>query len=138
MSPDDPIICVIDDDPAVLRGLTRLLGAHGYQVRTFLSAREFLDGGRDGDAGIQCLVVDVHMAGMSGFDLQAALQSAGRPLPLVLITGASDAKLRTRASGGSLVLLEKPFGEEELIEAIRLARSAAKDLTLTETGTTGP
>jgi FixJ family two-component response regulator len=136
MSTTDHSICVIDDDPAVLRALTRLLRACGYPVRTFLSAQEFLDAGRGDDARIGCLVVDVHMPGMSGFDLQEALHAARRPLPVILITGASDAKLRTRArTSGAAALLEKPFGDDELIDAVRKATSVTR--ALAEIGTTG-
>jgi len=126
MSTIDRSVCVIDDDPAVLRALTRLLCACGYSVRTFLSAQEFLDAGASDDARIGCLLVDVHMPGMSGFDLQAAIHAAGRPLPVILITGASDSKLRTRAlASGAAALLEKPFSDSELIDAIERTSAGA-------------
>jgi FixJ family two-component response regulator len=115
-------ICVIDDDAAVVRALSRLLRTYAYDVRTFASAQEFLDSGPDGDDAIGCLVVDVHMPGISGFELQAILQAVGRLLPVVFVTGAGDAKLRCRALAyGAVELLEKPFADADLIRAVQLA-----------------
>ena len=64
------------------------------------------------------------MPGMSGFDLQETLHATRRPLPVILITGASDAKLRTRAlTSDAVALLEKPFGDDELIDAVQKSMS---------------
>jgi FixJ family two-component response regulator len=63
-----PVVCVIDDDESILRALRRLLGTTGFQVETFSSAEAFLESGRHGHA--DCLVLDVHLRGLSGLELQ--------------------------------------------------------------------
>jgi len=72
-----PIIAIVDDDASVRRALQRLVESAGYKVRAFASAREFLDWLPGEQAA--CLVLDVQMDGMSGFDLQSASESRGRP-----------------------------------------------------------
>jgi FixJ family two-component response regulator len=128
MSVSQQVICIIDDDDAVVRALSRLLIACGYLVRSFAAAQDFLDEPVTADAAICCLIVDVHMPGMSGLELQAALQDAGRPLPLVFVTGAGDAKLRCRAfADGAVAFLQKPFGDVELLQAVEQAAARVGD-----------
>ena len=116
------VICLIDDDAAVLKGLSRLLAVWGYAVRPFASARQFLDRPRAEDDEIGCLVLDAHMPVMSGLELQAALEFEQRRLPIIFITGAADEKLRNRALGdGAVQFLEKPFGDAELRDALQAA-----------------
>jgi len=122
MSDSQQVICIVDDDDAVVRALARLLMACGYLVRTFTSAQDFLDQPVEIDADLCCLIVDVHMPGISGLELQAALQAASRPLPIIFVTGAGDAKLRCRAfSDGAIAFLQKPFADVELLQAVEQA-----------------
>jgi two-component system, LuxR family, response regulator TtrR len=122
MNDRQQVICIVDDDDAVVRALRRLLMACGYVVRAFTSAQDFLDQPVSDDANVCCLIVDVHMPGTSGLELQSALQAAERPLPIVFVTGAGDAKLRCRALGdGAVAFLQKPFADVELIQAVELA-----------------
>ena len=122
MSDSQQVICIVDDDDAVVRALARLLMACGYLVRTFRSAQDFLDQPVEIDADLCCLIVDVHMPGISGLELQAALQAASRPLPIIFVTGAGDAKLRCRAfSDGAIAFLQKPFTDVELLQAVEQA-----------------
>ena len=115
-------IGVVDDDDAVLRAIGRLLRACGYDVSGFSSAQQFLEQGAEIDQQLDCLVVDVHMPGRSGLELMADLDLAKRTIPIVLVTGAADAKLRSRAlAEGAVALLQKPFTEMELLRAIELA-----------------
>jgi len=124
---DAPIICVIDDDASVLRGLSRLLSAWGHTVRAFSSAALFLEQPAHFDEEICCLVLDVHMPGMSGLELQAELDLARRPIPIVFMTGAGDAKLRSRTPSDTVVaFLEKPFAETELRQALDEALARAR------------
>jgi FixJ family two-component response regulator len=112
-----PVIAVIDDDASVRRALQRLLRSAGFAVETFATAREFLDAGRS--ARTACLVLDIHLPGMSGFDLQEHLAVSGALIPIVLITAHDDATTRERASrAGVAAYLRKPFDQGELIEAI--------------------
>jgi FixJ family two-component response regulator len=117
-----PVICVIDDDVSVLRAVSRLLTALGYTVGSFKSAHQFLERPAEADHEVGCLVLDVHMPGMSGLELQEELARAGRDLPIVFVTGAGDETLRQRAfSWGAIDFLEKPFTDSALERAVRYA-----------------
>jgi FixJ family two-component response regulator len=111
------IVYVVDDDESVRRGLSRLLRSAGLSVETFPSAHAFLS--RDLPDRPACLVLDVRMPGLSGLDLQAALKQAGRPMPIVFISGQSDVPASVRAmKEGALDFLQKPFDEDQLLSAI--------------------
>src|SRR5438094_5852767 len=84
-----PVIAIVDDDPSVRRSLHRLVQSAGYAVETFGSAREFLEWLSNGQAA--CLVLDIHMNEMSGFELQERLA-----VPIVFITSHDDAVTRAR------------------------------------------
>lgn len=118
----DPVVCVIDDDVPVLKAVSRLLTALGYTVRSFTSAHQFLERSSENDAELGCLVVDVHMPGMSGLELQEELARAERDLPVVFVTGGADETLRQRAfANGALEFLEKPFTDAAIERAVRHA-----------------
>ena len=116
--PDTLTIGVVEDDPSFLRALRRLLSGAGFSVATFASAEEFL--ASDSAGGTACLVLDVHLRGMSGFDLQEQLATAGRRIPTIFITAHDDSVTRERARAG-VAYLRKPFREEALVAAIRKA-----------------
>jgi FixJ family two-component response regulator len=114
-----PVVCVIDDDASLLRALRRLLEAGGFRVCTFSSAEEFLESAK---AAPDCLVLDVHLGGLSGLDLQERLVAAGRRIPVVFITAHDDAITRERAHrAGAVDYLRKPFNDESLIAGIKRA-----------------
>ena len=114
-----PLVYVIDDDPSLLRALRRLLGAGGFRVCTFSSAEEFLESARSTPA---CLVLDVHLGGLSGLDLHERLLASGRRIPVVFITAHDDAVARERAHrAGAIDYLRKPFNDETLIAGIKRA-----------------
>ena len=123
MSDRRPLVAVIDDDASVVRALPRLLGAYGYRVRPFTSTQQFVDEWTLDDGGFHCLVVDVHMPGVSGLELPAALRADNRRFPIVFVTGAADATVRSRALAEGGALLEKPVGHVELLQAIEQAVS---------------
>ena len=116
--PDTLTIGVVEDDPSFLRALRRLLSAAGFSVAAFASAEEFLASKSTG--AMSCLVLDVHLGGMSGFDLQQRLATAGDPIPTIFITAHDDRVTRTRARSG-VAYLRKPFREGALIGAIQQA-----------------
>jgi FixJ family two-component response regulator len=114
------MVCVVDDDLSLLRALQRLLGGGGFSVATFSSAEEFLD--FPGRARAACLVVDVHLGGCSGFDLQEQLAATGSRVPVLFITARDDAATRERARlAGAFDYLRKPFDGELLLVAVRRA-----------------
>jgi FixJ family two-component response regulator len=115
-----PMICVVDDDESILRALRRLLGATGFRVETFSSADEFLASEHRGRA--DCLILDVHLRGLSGLDLQERLARSGRHTPVVIITAHDDRPTRERARrAGAAAYLAKPFDDDSLIAAIQKA-----------------
>jgi FixJ family two-component response regulator len=115
-----PAIVVIDDDASVRRALQRLLQSAGFTVETFSTAREFLDANYW--AQTDCLVLDIHLPGMSGFELQEYLAVSGVPIPIVFITALDDVSTRERVNrAGGVGYLRKPFDQDTLIEAISRA-----------------
>ena len=118
------VISIVDDDLSVRRALRRLVGSAGYQVETFASAQEFLSSARP--AGPGCLVLDVHMDGMSGFELQERLVSDQREIPIIFITAHDDAGTRERIrTSGAVGYLSKPFDPQALLDAIHRVAGAA-------------
>jgi FixJ family two-component response regulator len=120
-----PVVFVVDDDPAVRKGLTRLLSAAGYAVEAFASAREFL--ARERYIGPSCLILDVRMPGLTGLELQEALAAAGHRMSIIFVTGHVDVPMSVKAmKGGAADLLTKPVDVKELLAAIE--RAVAKDV----------
>ena len=116
MLPTMPLISIVDDDLSVRRALRRLVRSAGYTVETFASAHEFLDSFPSGTA---CLVLDIHLEGMSGFELQERMAADPAPIPVIFITAQDDAATRERArQTGASAYLRKPFDEQVLLAAI--------------------
>jgi FixJ family two-component response regulator len=114
------MVCVVDDDDSILRALRRLLGATGFRVETFSSAEQFLKSEHRGRA--DCLVLDVHLSGLSGLDLQERLATSGVSTPVVIITAHDEEPTRERAErAGAIEYLRKPFDDDSLIDAIHKA-----------------
>jgi FixJ family two-component response regulator len=110
-------IAIVDDNPSLLQGLSRLLSAHGFRVRTFASAELFLEDIAKCEA--DCLLLDIHLAGISGIDLQRQLTSSGTDLPVIFMTGIDNAATRQEAfDAGCVAYLKKPFLAKLLIDAI--------------------
>jgi FixJ family two-component response regulator len=115
--PTPQMVCLVDDDAAVLRGLGLLLRTVGFVVEAFRSAEEFLRAPHA--VRPDCLVVDIHLGGLSGFDLHDRLTAAGMSIPTIFITGHDDVATRERARrAGAAGYLQKPFDPHSLIAAI--------------------
>jgi two-component system response regulator FixJ len=112
----DTTIGVIDDDRAVRRGLMRLLEAWGYQVAVYESAEEFLQQGPLDR--MACLLVDIRMPDMTGFDFREHLRRRGYELPIVFITGDDDTLGAMQNGDQSVRVLVKPFDEDALLAAL--------------------
>jgi len=111
-----PVVAVVDDEPPVRRALQRLLRAAGFDVRLFASGADFmahLD-------GIDCVILDLHLAGMSGFDVQEALAARNSQLPVVVLTGNDTPANRSRSlANGARAYLCKPVDDKVLLDALR-------------------
>jgi FixJ family two-component response regulator len=117
-----PTIAVIDDDDSVRRALARLLTASGYQVRTFASATEFLEGRLAVEDSPGCLLIDVRMPELGGLELQEVLTSAGSQSAIVFMTGHGDVQTGVKAmKSGAVDFLLKPFTDDDLLEAVQRA-----------------
>jgi FixJ family two-component response regulator len=126
MTPQPPTVFLVDDDASVRRALARLIKSAGYQVQTFVSAREFLDSMPDG-AGPACLVLDVRMPGLSGMDLQRELKLTNLILPIIFITGHGDIPMTVKAlKAGAVDFLPKPVRDLDLLPAIEQALARAR------------
>jgi FixJ family two-component response regulator len=119
-------VFLVDDDPGVLKSLTRLLRTRGYEVQAFLSSEEFLSQHDPSIPG--CAVVDVAMPGLDGLQLQAALSAGDLPRPVTFITGVGDIPMSVRAmQAGAVDFLTKPLNDKDLFAAItRAAENDAK------------
>ena len=114
------MITVVDDDPSVRKALSRLIGASGYDAAVYESAEAFL--AADVAVETECLVLDVHLPGMSGLDLQAELVESGVKCPIVFITAFDEDRPRTEAlAAGATEFLRKPIDSDRLITAISKA-----------------
>jgi FixJ family two-component response regulator len=119
-----PLIGVVDDDASILRALRRLLGSAGFRVTTFGSGEELL--ACEHLAMIDCLVLDVQLGGLSGFELQERLVEALGAIPIIFITAHDNPPVRERARrAGAADYLRKPFDEQLVIVAIERALSAS-------------
>jgi FixJ family two-component response regulator len=97
-----------------------MLKSVGFDVRTFASAQEFLDANLQ--EGLGCLILDVRMPGISGLELQEKLASLKPPLPIIFITGHGTVRMSVRAmKAGAVDFLQKPFEEQDLLDAINRA-----------------
>jgi len=117
MARDDLTICVIDDAEAVRDSLQLLLELESFTVQAFETCEDFLEW-LPGNTGL-CLVLDLHLPGMSGFELLERLNADGQMFPTILMTGRSDRAARQQAEDlGALTLLDKPIDFSRLMEAL--------------------
>lgn len=118
-------VFLVDDDSSVRKALTRLIRAAGYEIKTFSSAREFIES-KPETAGIACLVLDVRMPGLNGLELQEALHSSNVAIPIIFITGHGDIPMSVKAmKAGAVDFLPKPVHEKTLLPAIEQALTRA-------------
>lgn len=121
-----PVVGIVDDDPSVRRALHRLVQSAGYTVQTFESAPQFLATLHRGPPA--CLLLDVQLDGMSGFDLEERLAADGTGVPVIFITAHDDAPTRERIEqSGAAGYLWKPLDEAALLDAIRRAIGPGED-----------
>lgn len=114
------MVYLVDDDVSFAAATARLLKASGYQVRSFATAREFLEQRETGVPG--CVVVDLKMPEMDGLELQTTLARTRHPLPVIFLTGHGDIRSSVRAMrDGAEDFLEKRAAKEELLSAVQRA-----------------
>jgi len=116
-----PTVFVVDDDPAVRKGIVRLLKSAGYRAQPFASADEFLAGWLPNPAP-GCVLLDLMLPGMDGLQLQRRLQGSPHSIPIIFITGQGDIPASVSAmKAGAVDFLTKPFEDHALLRAVNEA-----------------
>ncbi|MFZ1938039.1 MAG: response regulator transcription factor [Terracidiphilus sp.] len=119
-TPGIPTVFVVDDDPSIRSSLKFLIGTVGLQVEAFESTDSFLK--RELRDAPSCLVLDVRLHGSSGLDFQRELAARNIHIPIIFITGYGDIPMSVRAmKGGAVEFLTKPFRDQDLLDAVRVA-----------------
>lgn len=120
MNSSQGTVYVVDDDPGMRKAIGRLCQSHNLNVKTFASAREYLDHATPESPA--CMILDVRMPGLSGLDLQAELTARNIRIPIVFITGHGDIPSSVKAmKAGAVDFLTKPFTHKSLIAIIQEA-----------------
>ena len=120
MPPAEPSIFIVDDDEAVRDALCELFVSEGMGAQAFDSAEAFFAAGLATARG--CLVLDIHMPGQTGLELQAELKRQGAAIPIIIITGQGDVpKARSAFKVGAVDFIEKPFDPAALVRTVREA-----------------
>jgi len=115
-----PTVAVVDDEQPVRRALQRLLRASGFDVRLFATGADFMAHLE----GVDCVILDLHLPGMSGFEVQEALAARGADVPVVVLTGNDTPANRARSlANGARAYLSKPVDDETLLHALRTLSS---------------
>jgi FixJ family two-component response regulator len=119
------MIYVIDDDESVRKAFKRLLRSVNYEVETFSSAEEFLKIQKGNKNA--CIIIDIRMPGLTGFDLQRKLNDQGIRIPVIVISASDDAQIREQARElGAVAFFRKPIDDQALLDAIDWAIRATK------------
>jgi FixJ family two-component response regulator len=137
MSVAAPIVCLVDDDPSVLKSLHRLLGSEGYAVLAFSNPAEFIRHATTHP--VPLAVVDYAMPGLSGLQVQSCLQSLSPDTPVIMITANTDPAVNARIrAAGVRALLHKPFTNDAFLTAVRevLHRPDASSPAISPPGST--
>src|SRR5262245_18686941 len=115
---DGPLVAIVDDDELFRRSIERLVRSVGFRVKTFGSAEDFLDFEHlDRTA---CVILDIHLPGMNGLDLQRQLITRPRPMPIVFVSAYENAVIRANAlHAGAIAFLTKPFDDSSLLDALK-------------------
>jgi len=118
------VVCLLDDDPSVLKAVGRLLSSAGWRVQQFSDPDEFLAYAKIHRTPVA--VIDVWMPLMNGLEVQSRLRELSPSTRVIIFTGKDDLRVRSTAlNGGASAFLTKPFDDEELLTAVRLALSSA-------------
>jgi FixJ family two-component response regulator len=117
-----PLISIVDDDRSVVEAMVSLIQSVGYKAKGFRSAEDFLKSRQLPNTA--CLILDVRMPSMGGFELQRRLAARNYRIPIIFITAYDRDDIQIQAiEGGAVGLLCKPFSQESLFQAVRCALS---------------
>ena len=126
--PEAPLVAIVDDDSSMREATSNFLEAAGLCTASFQDARSFLESERRRSTA--CLVTDVRMPGITGFELHQKLVASGDSIPTVLMTAYLDDSVRARAQAAGMVCcLGKPFAPEELLGCVLNALAGGQHCT---------
>ena len=125
MPSDKKQIYIVDDDESVCRALKSLLMTFDFEVKTFNSANSFFDSVPNDAPG--CLVLDIHMPGLDGWETQKRILASGSNRPVILISAAKDNVADRALKVGALGFLQKPFDGQALVDLINVASDNNSD-----------
>jgi FixJ family two-component response regulator len=112
-----PLIAIVDDDQWMRRSLQRLLKSAGYRSEAFISAEHYLAARNQEEIG--CVILDIGLPGMNGFELERFLAAEHNRLPIVFVSAHDEPEVRDEAAhAGSVAFLGKPFDDNALLDAI--------------------
>ena len=115
---EEKLVAIVDDDESIRNALQGLMKSVGLEARTFASAEDFLESNERRRTG--CLISDIRMPGMSGLELQAALNAAENRIPTIFVTAHGDEKMRLQAlRAGAKHFVDKPFDDEAMVASVR-------------------
>lgn len=124
---ETPVVAIVDDEESIRKALGRLLRASGFGVEMFAAGAEFLASLNDRHPDV--VILDLHMPGLSGFDVHSAIKALERPVPVIVITGHDSPETRGRvADAGAIAYLRKPVDEQLLLRAIGKATGSSLHL----------
>jgi FixJ family two-component response regulator len=124
--PESPFIACVDDEESVGEAIKDMLMALGLNAATYSSAEEFLLSGQAEHTA--CLITDITMPGMSGFELMQRLAALGHAIPTIVITGYANARTRAEAKrAGVVCFFSKPVSKDELVACIQSALSRGRE-----------
>jgi FixJ family two-component response regulator len=124
LNKNSDVICLLDDDPSVLKAVSRLLSSAGWHVEQFSDPEKFLEYAKIHRSPVA--VMDIWMPLMSGLEVQSRLRELSPSTRVIIFTGKEDPLVRSTAlNAGATAFLTKPFDDEELLTAVRLALAAA-------------
>jgi FixJ family two-component response regulator len=128
---DGVVVHVVDDDAGLRSALAGLFATVGLVTRTYGTAREFLSSGFTDAPG--CIIIDIRLPDMNGLAFHAKLDERGVRLPVIIMTGYGDIPMTVRAmKGGAVDFLPKPFGDQEMIDAVLTAIESDRQRRATE------
>jgi FixJ family two-component response regulator len=113
-------IYIVDDDKSICRALKLLMVTYGFEVDTFSSSEEFFSAVPNSAPG--CLILDIHMPGLNGWDTQKKLRKSGSKRSVIIISADKSDGLKDMAlKAGAVGFLQKPFNDQELVDLINRA-----------------